>query len=69
MNQDKLNHLIQEASSLSNIEKVLLIKSLTQQDERPLTEKEKEFIKESEKNINELQDIRVQLKKVIEKLE
>ena len=69
MNQDRLNHLIQEASSLSSVEKIILIRSITQQDEIPLTEKEKEFIKESENHISELKDIRVQLKKVIKKFE
>ena len=70
MNQDKLNHLIQEASGLSNTEKMILIKSITDKhDKRPLTDKEKQYIEESEKHLNELSKINETLDKVFQKYE
>lgn len=69
MNQDKLNHLIQEASRLNKIEKLIVIKFLTDdKNERPLTDKEKQFIEESEKHLSELRSTNEQLKKILDKL-
>ncbi len=68
MNQDKLNYLIQETSQLNKIEKLIIIKSLLDDEtKRSLTDKEKQFIEDSEKHINELHNIRSQLGKVIKK--
>ena len=69
MNQDKLNHLLQEASQLNKIEKLIVIKFLVNdENKRSLTDKEKRFIEESEKHLNELRSTNEQLKKIITKL-
>ena len=69
MNQDKLNHLLQEASELNKIEKLIVIKFLVNdENKRSLTDKEKQFIEESEKHLNELRSTNEQLKKIITKL-
>ncbi|MBI2996139.1 MAG: hypothetical protein HYY52_05470 [Candidatus Melainabacteria bacterium] len=70
MNQDKLNRLIQEASQLNKIEKLIIIKFLVDDKNKDsLTDKEKQFIEESEKHISELRGIRKQLREVIKKFE
>ena len=69
MNQDKLNHLIQEASQLNKIEKLIIIKSLVDDENKcSLTDKEKQFIEESEKHLHELQSTNEELKRIIKKL-
>ena len=68
MNQDRLNHLIQEASQLNKSEKLIVIKFLlNDENECSLTNKEKQFIEESKKHIAELQKTNTVLKSILDK--
>lgn len=70
MNQSQLQSLIQQALQLSPGEKELLIKAvITDRNDRPLNEKEKQFIEKSKEYISELQIIGAQLDKVFNKFE
>ena len=67
MNNQDLNSLIQQVRKLSPIEQQLLIKSITAGSDEPLTDKEKQFIKVSEKHIKKLQEANKKLDEVISK--
>lgn len=70
MDQSNLQSFIQQAQKLTPIEQQLLIKILSSKNnDRPLTEKEKQFIEESKVHIKELQSIRNELISVIKKYE
>ena len=67
MENKDLNYLIQQVRKLSSIEQQLLIKSITVGSNEPLTDKERQFIKVSEKHINKLQEANKKLDEVISK--
>ena len=70
MDQSNLQSFIQQAQKLTPIEQQLLIKILSSKNnDRPLTEKENQFIEESKVHIKELQSIRNELISVIKKYE
>lgn len=70
MDESKLQSFIQQAKSLTPIQQQLLIRSISpKNDDRPLTEKEKQFIEESKKHINDLHKINATLDKVFRKYE
>ena len=69
MDQSNLQSLIEEVCKLNPPEQNELIKAIIfHRNNGPLTEKEKQFIDESEQHFKELHDIRSQLSKVLKKL-
>ena len=70
MDKPKLQSLLEQVYKLSPAEQNLLIKTIIyHNNEKPLTDKEKQFIEESKVHIEGLQSIRNELISVIKKYE
>lgn len=64
-----LNKLIQQIKQLSPLEQQLLIQSVKSGNDEPLTDKEKQFIADSEKHLKNLKDTNKKIDKVLSKFD
>lgn len=69
MENKDLNYLIQQVRKLSPIEQQLLIKSISAGNTEPLTEKEEQFIADSNRHLKKLKEANRKIDKVLSKFE